>query len=127
VVQNLIGRLTEALRPLFGTDTRGLATKKLKTSLNSTLRLAVEIRTETLVAGDRFEAIWPVTGSSFDDKEMEALEQSAAVGSRNVRLPICAGIRAFSRDKAMVDYGALGTGESSHATPNYVIKAAVLC
>jgi hypothetical protein len=127
VVQDLVGRLTDALQPLLDSDTRELATSKLRSSLNRTLRLAVQIRTQTLVAGDRFEVIWPFTGASFEGNEMEARELSATTGSRVVRLPICAGLKVFTRDKTMVDCRALEANGPSDAAPKFVIKASVLC
>ncbi|KAF2624066.1 hypothetical protein BU25DRAFT_166424 [Macroventuria anomochaeta] len=119
-------RLVNALEPLFDKDSRRNAIQKLRPSLYSILHLAIQIRSETLVSTDCYQLIWPSVGSSFNKKEMETKGTESIAVAGVVRLPLCPGIRAYTKEKALVDYGGLMRGDVSRMGPKYVMKALVL-
>ncbi|KAF2124676.1 hypothetical protein P153DRAFT_370595 [Dothidotthia symphoricarpi CBS 119687] len=120
-------RLLHALQPLFQQPLERNATRKLKSSLDRVLSLAVQIRSDSLVGTEDYESVWPAIGSTYSQNEMETKHAGSVAIANVVRLSLCPGLRAYSKKKAMVEYHSLGNGGCSNVTPKYVIKALVLC
>jgi hypothetical protein len=120
-------RLTSALGPLLPAESKSEGIRKLQSSLKDLSLLSVQIRSELLVGNDYYELVWPSTGSYFDETEMEAKVSGPVAIANVVRLPLCPGIRAYARERAMVDYRGLRMGKFSTSRPKYVVKALVLC
>jgi hypothetical protein len=119
-------RLTSALEPLLPAESKSEGIRKLRSSLRDLSLLSVQIRSELLVGNDHYELVWPSIGSYFDGTEMEAKVSGPIAIANAVRLPLCPGIRAHARERAMVDYRGLRMGKFSSSRPKYVVKALVL-
>jgi hypothetical protein len=119
-------RLTDALQPLFRKEFEREGIEKLRSSLYDIMHRSVQIRSELLVGTDHYEIIWPSVGSSFEGAEMEMNSSEPITVANMVRLPICPGIRAYTRGKAMVDYRGLAMDKPSSQCPKYVVKALIL-
>ncbi|KAF1849716.1 uncharacterized protein K460DRAFT_324282 [Cucurbitaria berberidis CBS 394.84] len=118
--------LLDALQPLFSKSLQSKTREGLKSPLDCIFGLAMQIRSLSLVGTEEYESVWPSSGSLFDNNEMET-EQSESNNAANlVRLPLLPGIRAYSKQKAMVGYHGFGNGEGPNKTPKYVCKALVL-
>jgi hypothetical protein len=119
-------RLTHALHPFFGKSLKRKAIKKLRSSLSAVLRLAVEVRAESLLSANHFELIWPVAGSAANEAEMEAVNPNRIADGKVVKLPLFPGLRAFCKEKTMVEYRGFAKGKLTETCQDYVVKALVL-
>lgn len=126
ISETLTTRLINALRPVFKVESRRDGPKKLKPSLYSVIRIAVQLRSEMLITSDSYELIWPVVGSLFDRKDMQPRGTGSVVGTHAVRLPLCPGIRVYVKEKAMVEYRGFKTVAANTSTPKHVAKALIL-
>jgi hypothetical protein len=118
-------RLLNALRPLTEKRLKHSYVRKLESSLNLVLSTAIHIRSLSLIGNEYYECVWPSIGSTFNSIEMEATNQESEVHTDVVRLPLCPGLRAYSK-QGMVDYHELNHVMSSSAVTKYVVKALVM-
>jgi hypothetical protein len=119
-------RLTDALHPFFSKSLKRIAIKKLRSSLIAVFKLAVEVRAESLLSANHFELIWPVAGSAANGAEMEAINSKPIADGKVVKLPLFPGLRAFRKEKTMVEYGGFAKGALTETCQDYVVKALVL-
>ncbi|KAF2707545.1 hypothetical protein K504DRAFT_383490 [Pleomassaria siparia CBS 279.74] len=127
-------RLSNALQPLFKKQLQSRMTKKLQSrmtkklrhTLDDILRLALKIRSLSLVGTEEYESIWPSSGSLVDNNEMDMQHSRITTMANLVRLPISPGLRGYPKKKAMVGYHPFGNWEGSSRTPKLVIKALVI-
>jgi hypothetical protein len=119
-------RLTHALDPFFGKSLKRKAIKKLRSSLSVVFKLAVEVRAESLLSANHFELIWPVAGSAANEAEMEAINSNPITDGKVVKLPLFPGLRAFRKEKTMIEYRGLSKGTLTEMCQDYVVKALVL-
>ncbi|KAF2181386.1 hypothetical protein K469DRAFT_729477 [Zopfia rhizophila CBS 207.26] len=119
-------RLLNALQPLFDKQLQYKTARKLKLTLDCILRLAIQVRSLSLVGTEDYASIWPSPGSLFDNNEMETEHSGMATMANLVRLPLSPGLRAYPKENAMVGYHRFGNGEGTSRTPKYVIKALIL-
>jgi hypothetical protein len=124
IASGLTTRLLNALQPLFDKESRHKTTKMLTTQLDCILRLALQVRSLSLVGNEEYESIWPSSGSLVDN-EIEAEHSVMANVPNLVRLPLFPGLRAYRKEKEMVGYHRFGNGEVTSRTPKYIIKALV--
>jgi hypothetical protein len=122
--RSLTRRLSKALAPLFDSRRRKTTIEKLKPSLRSLLRIAIHIRQLSLVGHERYEAIWPRTGSRFDNDGMETVSAETNMKA-TVRLPMCPGLRAYPTQGNAVSYTGFETRDELHVPVKYVIKATI--
>ncbi|KAH6865284.1 hypothetical protein BKA58DRAFT_414015 [Alternaria rosae] len=119
-------RLTSALHPLFRKRLRRKAIRKLHSSLSDVFRLAVEVRAESLLSANHFELIWPAAESAANEADMEAMTSHPIANGEIVKLPVFPGLRAFRKERAMVEYCGFAKGAGSETTRDFVVKALVL-
>jgi len=119
-------RLLNVLQPLLEKHFQRRMIKKLKLTLDYTMGLAIKIRALSLVGTEDYESIWPLSGSLFDRNEMEMQHDNVDMIVGSVRLPLCPGLRAYPKEKAMVAYHPFGNGEGAGKTPKFVVKAQIL-
>jgi hypothetical protein len=120
----LTKRLLVALQPLLEQRSDNPSIKNLTTYLNCVMISALKIRSLSLVGTESFESILPPIGASLEEVEME-IEQPRR-SADIVRLPLCPGLRAYPKDKSMVQYDGFGSGEHDRRKAKYVVKALVL-
>jgi len=119
-------RLTDALGPFFNEDLRPQAIEKLRSSLTAVFELAVEVRAESLLSANHFELIWPAAGSAANEAEMESINSNPIANGKMVKLPLFPGLRAFHKEKAMVDYSGFAKNALNDMCQDHVLKALVL-
>ncbi|KAI8933219.1 hypothetical protein NX059_009854 [Plenodomus lindquistii] len=122
----LTTRLTHALQPFFQVRFRRKAMKKLRPSLGTAFKSALEIRSESLLSPNHFQLIWPVAGETVNEVAMESQSSNPTLASNLVRLPLCPGVRAYVKKKAVVDYGGFAKEPLTGLRQDYVVKALVL-
>jgi len=121
----LTARLTTALQPLLGQQSEHKTTDELSRSIDCIMRLALQIRSLSLVSTEDYDSIWPLLGSSFDENEMETKHSGSNTAKNLVRLPLCPGLRAYRKATSLVADHGFGKGERGR-TPKYKVKALVL-
>jgi hypothetical protein len=121
----LTTRLVNALEPLFDEDLKHKTIKKLQKSLKPLMSIAIHIRCLSLVGNEYYESIWPSTGSEFDREEMGDLYAGPDMG-KSVRLPVCPGLRAYSKAGTVVSYKGFGKDPALLEPTKFVIRAMVL-
>jgi hypothetical protein len=119
-------RLTHALQPFFRKSLKRKAIKKLRSSLGAVFKLAVEVRSESLLSANHFELIWPVAGSATNEAEMKGINSKPIADAKVIELPLLPGLRAYPKKKAMVGYRRFAEGTSTDLRHDYVVKALVL-
>jgi hypothetical protein len=122
----LTNRLTHALQPFFRKSLKRKAIKKLRSSLGAVFKLAVEVRSESLLSANHFELIWPVAGSAANKAEVEAINSNPIADANVVRLPLFPGLRAYAKKRTMVEYRGFAKGASTDLHQDYVVKALIL-
>jgi hypothetical protein len=122
---SLTNRLLDTLAPLLNQRMKQKAVRKLRTSLETVLKTAIQVRALSLVGNECYESVWPSVGSAFDDSEMEANHTGPTVDGVVVRIPFCPGLRVFSKKATMVGYHSFQHSEMSCTTLKYVVKAMV--
>jgi hypothetical protein len=121
---SLTTRLLDALAPLLNQRIKPNVVAKLRTSLETVIRTAIQVRALSLVGNEYYESVWPSIGSAFDDSEMETNDS----GSNGVvvRIPLCPGLRVHSKRAAMVEYHSFEHSKMSCTTLKYVVKSMVV-
>jgi hypothetical protein len=119
-------RLTHELRHFFSKSLKRKAIKRLRSSLSAVFKLAVEVRAESLLSANHFELIWPVAGSAANKAETEVINSNPIADGKVVKLPLFPGLRAFRKEKTMVEYRGFATGTLTETCQDYVMKALVL-
>ncbi|CAO2658464.1 Nn.00g061870.m01.CDS01 [Neocucurbitaria sp. VM-36] len=122
----LTTRLLDALRPLLDQKPKLKMAKNLKPLLHRVFCLAFQIRSATLVGTEEYESIWPMFGITLNESEMEIKSVEPATVGQVVRLPLCPGLRIYSKKSSMVEYHGFRTSEGSEQISKLVIKALVL-
>ncbi|KAH7385874.1 hypothetical protein BKA66DRAFT_527493 [Pyrenochaeta sp. MPI-SDFR-AT-0127] len=123
---SLTTRFLTALQPLFDQCPKYDTSRSLKPLLRDIFQLAIQIRTLSLNGQEDYESIWPLSGSSFDVNDMETKHLGTMSVADIVWLTICPGLRAYSKNKEMVQYRAFGVHQEPKRAPRYVIKALTL-
>lgn len=116
-------RMLAALDPIFDPELKQKTIKKLKASLKGLFHLATRIRFMTIVGNESYESFWPRLASTFDESKMDKIS-SESERPQIVRLPICPGLRAYSKSEIAVDHGL--EHHSASDPTDYVIKALVI-
>jgi hypothetical protein len=124
--ETFTNRLTHALQPFFRESLKRKAIKKLRSSLSAVFKLAVEVRSESLLSANHFELIWPVAGSAANEAEMETINSNPIADAKVVRLPLFPGFRAYAKKKTVVEYRGFAKGTSTGLRQEYVVKALIL-
>jgi hypothetical protein len=119
-------RLLNALKPLTKGRMKSKYVKKLESSLNLVLSTAIHIRSLSLIGNEYYECVWPSIGSTFNSIEMESTQRDSGVCLDVVRLPLCPGLRAYSK-QGTVEYQGFNLAMSSSTTSRYAVKALVMC
>jgi hypothetical protein len=112
----LTTRLVNALEPLFDEDLKHKTIKKLQKSLKPLMSIAIHIRCLSLVGNEYYE---------FDREEMGDLYAGPDMG-KSVRLPVCPGLRAYSKAGTVVSYKGFGKDPALLEPTKFVIRAMVL-
>ncbi|KAF2993987.1 hypothetical protein E8E13_001659 [Curvularia kusanoi] len=126
MIKSFTSSLITALRPLLKPKTKRSSIDKLRKSLIRIATIAVEIRTDCLATESDYEVIWPIFESQFDEHIMEAMHSHHEATEEMVRLPICPGLRAFDKGKALVDYGPFKMNTAADLKPTFIFKSSVL-
>jgi len=126
MASRLTNRLVDVLRRLIDHQETHDTLKVLKPQLAHIMRLAIRIRSLSLVSTKVLETIWPSPGISFDEIDMATESPMDAKGSDVVRLPVLPGLRAYHNEKGMVRYHGFGGRVPKYSAPEYTTKAMVL-
>jgi hypothetical protein len=118
-------RLLKALKPMTEKRMKQNVVKKLESVLDLVFSTAVHIRSLSLIGNEYYECVWPSIGSTFNSIEMEATQRESDGQTDVVRLPLCPGLRAYSK-QGMVEYHGFNQVTSSSAELKYVVKALVM-
>lgn len=122
----LTDRLLKVIQPLFDHNLRRKTARKLRLPLEAAFGLAIQIRSMCLIGTEKYESIWPSLGSLFNTEEMERTVSESPDMTNLVWLPLCPGLRAYSKHNSMVDYQGFERAIGPSLAPEYVIKSLVL-
>jgi hypothetical protein len=120
-------RFSKALKPLFKEELHHKTTEELHRSIVKISSLAIHIRSMSLVGTEKFVSIWPFANSSFDDRTMETEDTDRVRRTGTVRLPICPGIQAYTKQADVIDYQGFGHAIESEVPSGDALKALVVC
>jgi hypothetical protein len=117
-------RLLKALRPLLKEEVRH---GTLHAEILSIAKLAIHIRSMSLVGTEKCVSIWPSANTSLDDCTMEDENTERARTTGRVRLPICPGIQVYPKQAGVIDYQGFGHADESEVPCKDTLKALVVC
>lgn len=78
------------------------------------------------MSAKRFELIWPIAGSTASKAEMQSIGLNPIAKGKVVKLPILPGIRAYTKERTMVEYRGFAKDASNGLLPDYIVEALVL-
>ena len=126
-------RLLNTLGPFI--KNKGESRAKLQIRLKSIFSGALNIKTLVMIGKNVFEFIWPAHNSIFERNLMVEESPEGTIGNqtpsnqqaKKVMLALVPGLRVYSYNRKLVDYGGFTTGdEEGLEQPSLVAQAVVV-